>query len=186
MQMIHRLAFVATLLVPAVALAAPAASKAKLSDADVRVLAHTHAVDQATIEMSKLAQKNGGTAVKSFGDTLGKAEVNADKHVAEFAKTRGLSAIPDGTASPDDAAVQKAAQATVAHLSGLKGAAFDHEFLAAIAKEEANEVAGLAIEIKAAPDPVVKGMMTGMLAEREAQELAAITLESSTGSSKPR
>jgi len=69
----------ATLLIPALAMAAPPST--------AQVLGDLHQTNQHEIEMGKEAQKNGNTkAVKDFGKTLVKDHTDADKKAMALAK----------------------------------------------------------------------------------------------------
>lgn len=79
MNTLRSLGLFATLLTPAVALAAPPST--------AEVLGKLHRSDQHEIEMGKQAQKNGNSkAVKDFGKMLVKDHTDADKKGAALAK----------------------------------------------------------------------------------------------------
>jgi putative membrane protein len=155
-----RLAFIAAVLVPTVASADPAAAKAKLSDPDVAVLAHVHAVNQTEIAMGKLAQKNGGKDVQKYGKELVTDHTAADKDTTKLAKDHGISKIPADAAA--DPAEQKAMIDEMAKLNGLKGDAFDAEFLTAMSDAHAKELAKVEAAEKTVADQTVVGLLTGI------------------------
>src|SRR5438552_3774598 len=67
---------------------------AKLSDGDVKIIAHLHHVNQMELNLAKLAQKTGTARIKSFTDTLDSDHQSADKDLTAFAKSHKLATIP--------------------------------------------------------------------------------------------
>ena len=137
--------------VPLVGVAGPGLTKAptevfasKLSDLDIQVTAHQHAVDQQEIEMGKLAQKSGRAAVKKYGGTLVNDHTAADADLTAFAKKHGLT-IPDD--SSPSAAAKKDNEDMIAKLKTLGGADFDHEFLMMMVAGHEREVTKLEADI---------------------------------------
>lgn len=117
---------------------------AKLADTDLTVLEHQHHVDEMEISMGKLAQRNGGSAVKSFGETLVRDHSAADKESMAFAKKHNLAKIPaDVPKTDEEKADQKTAMENVTKLKKLKGAEFDREFANIMAMDHDKEIAKL-------------------------------------------
>src|SRR5215208_3381849 len=52
---------------------------AKLSDGDMKIVAHLHHVNQMEIDLGKLAQKSGTASVKSYAETLVSDHQSNDK-----------------------------------------------------------------------------------------------------------
>jgi putative membrane protein len=155
-----RLALITALLVPAIASADTAAGKTKLTDPDIAVLAHVHAVNQTEISMGKLAQKNGGKAVQKYGKELVDDHTKADKDTTKLAKDHGVSKLPDDTTgTPDD---NKMMVDEMAKLNGLKGDAFDSEFTQAMSDAHTKELAKAQAAAGSAADPTVKALLTGI------------------------
>jgi len=153
---IHRFALLAALSLPTLA----AADKpTKLSDADIATFAHVHAVNQMEIDMGNLAQKNGSTAVKKYGETLVKDHKSADKDLAALAKKEGLANIPNDIAEAD-VADHKAGMDAMTHLKTLKGVDFDKEFLPAMIDGHTKEVAKLDTAITATTDTAFSALLT--------------------------
>jgi putative membrane protein len=126
---------------------------AKPSDGDVKIMAHLHHVNQMEIDMGKLAQKTGTTAIKSYADTLVNDHQSNDKELTAFAKAHKLAMIP-ADKPETDADRQEAKEMTtqVAHLKTLKGAEFDKEFLNMMVAGHDKELAKIDVAIGGAND----------------------------------
>jgi len=177
---IRALAIVTALALPALAIAddqpkptdktnekttnAPAPVKgdkaAKLSDGDVKIVAHLHHVNQMEIEMGKLAQKTGTPAIKSYAETLVNDHQTNDKDLMAFTKQRRLATIPADKPETDaDRQDQKDMTTKMAHLKTLKGAEFDKEFLNMMVAGHDKELAKIDTSIGAASDPDLQTML---------------------------
>lgn len=166
---IKAIAFIAALATPVVASAdepktgttttTPDKTKAptkaeKLAAGDIEVLAHQHRVDMMEIEMGKLAQRNGGAAVKSFGKTLVVDHSAADKETVAFAKKHGLAKIPmDMAKTEEEKAERKTAMERTAKLKKLKGAEFDRELADIVAMDHDKEIAKITAAIAMVENP---------------------------------
>lgn len=170
--MIRALAIVTALALPTAALAqdkTPPADKtnekttdkapgapdktAKLSDGDVKIMAHLHHVNQMEIDMGKLAQKTGTAAIKSYAETLVNDHQSNDKELTAFAKAHKLAMIP--AEKPEtDADRQEAKEMTtqVAALKSLKGAELDKAFLNMMVAGHDKELAKIDVAIGGAAD----------------------------------
>ena len=103
---------------------------AKLSDGDIRTIAHLHHVNQMEITLAKDAQRQGTKAVKDYAATLITDHTAADKDLTAFAKAHQLTTIPADKPTTDaDRQDDKDMTQQMAHLKTLKGADFDKEFL---------------------------------------------------------
>jgi putative membrane protein len=132
----------------------------KLSDADAKVVAHLHHVNQMEIELGKLAQKTGTTAVKNYGATLVTDHQSADKDLTTFAKSHKLATIPADKPQTDaDKQDQKDMQSKMANLKNLKGAEFDREFLNMMATGHDKELANIDTAIGGATDPDLQTLL---------------------------
>lgn len=117
-------------------------TKAKLSDAEIQVLAHYHHLDQAEIDMGKMAQKLGGTrGVKDYGQMLVTDHGKNDKELLSFAKKNGVTIPKETPANEAEAKEMKDAQDQMAKLHTLKGADFDREFLSMMVQGHEKELA---------------------------------------------
>jgi putative membrane protein len=135
----------------------------KLSDADAKVVAHLHHVNQMEIELGKLAQKTGTTAVKNYGATLVTDHQSADKDLTAFAKSHKLATIPADKPQTDaDKQDQKDMQSKMANLKNLKGADFDREFLNMMATGHDKELANIDTAIGGATDPELQTLLKGV------------------------
>lgn len=160
-------AIIAALALPTLALAdnktpktdkAPAA--AKLSDGDVKIIAHLHHVNQMEIDLGKAARKMGTASVKGYSDMLENDHQNSDKEFTAFAKKHGLTTIPADKPETDaDTQEQKDMTTQVAHLKTLKGADFDKEFLNMMVTGHAKELVKIDVSISTAGDPDLQTML---------------------------
>jgi putative membrane protein len=124
---------------------APLVDASKLSDLDAQIIAHQHVVNMVEVDMGKLAQKNGGSAVKKFGTKLVVDHSKADKDEMVFAEKHGLKTIPDDTAMTD--ADKKEQSDMAAKLKGMTGPDFDHEFLNMMVGGHEREITKLEADI---------------------------------------
>lgn len=121
---------------------------AKLSDAELQIVAHVHHVNQMEIDMGKLAQKSGSTqGVKSYGQMLVKDHSQNDRDLTAFAKKHDAK-IPaekiDNDADKKEAQDQKDA---MMRLKNMKGADFDREFLRLMVDGHDKELAKIDTEV---------------------------------------
>lgn len=118
------------------------ATKEKLADMDLQVLAHVHHVNQMEINLGKMAQKSGSTqAVKSYGQMLERDHKSADKDLLSFAKKQGITIPMDKPKDEADMKDQKDSKEAVAHLKTLKGNDFDTAFLQMMVQDHEKELA---------------------------------------------
>jgi putative membrane protein len=133
---------------------------AKLSDGDVKIIAHLHHVDQVEIDLGKTAQKVATANVKSYGTTLEKDHQSTDKDLAAFAKKHGVSTIPaEKPETEADRQEQKDMTTQIAHLKTLKGADFDKEYLTMMVSDHDKEIARIDVSIGAASDPDLQTLL---------------------------
>jgi putative membrane protein len=133
---------------------------AKLSDGDVKIVAHLHHVNLMEIEMGKAAQKSGTAAIKSYADTLVTDHQTNDKELMAFTKQRRLAAIPADKPQTDaDRQDEKEMTTKMARLKTLKGAEFDKEFVNMMLAGHDKELAKIDVSIGAAADPDLQTML---------------------------
>jgi putative membrane protein len=126
---------------------------AKLSDGDVKLMAHLHHVNQMEVDMGKLAQKSGTAAIKSYAETLVNDHQSNDKDLTAFAKAHRVAMIPADKPETDaDRQDAKEMTTQTAHLKTLKGADFDKEFLNMMVAGHDKELAKIDVAIGAASD----------------------------------
>jgi putative membrane protein len=131
--------------------------QAKLSPADLAIVAHLHHVNQMEIDMGKMAQKQGTAAVKKYGDMLVTDHSTADKNLLAMAKARGITTIPeDKPATEADKQQHQKQMEKMAKLKTLKGADFDREFLPAMVEGHEGELTKTEPSIAMANDQEVK------------------------------
>lgn len=142
----------------AVLLGLPAVAMAgTLSELDTQMIAHQHAVDQTEIAMGKLAQTNGGVAVKKYGATLVKDHTQADKDMTALAKKKGIAKLPADTALSD--ADKKDQADMTAKLKAEKGAAFDRDFLDMMSMAHDREITKIDADIAVVTDADLKAAL---------------------------
>lgn len=158
---IHTLLLACALTIPAVAGAddpkpAPKigdVTKQKLGEAETRIVAHLHHVNQMEIQLAKIAQTNGTAAVKKYGQQLVTDHTAADKELAAFAKKRGLNKLPEEKADSDLAKSEmKKQMEDMANLKKLKNADFDREYLRMVVEGRDKELAATAGHQEASAD----------------------------------
>jgi len=138
----------------------PANKTAKLSDGDAKIVAHLHHVNQMEIDVGKVAQKSGTTAVKNYGATLVTDHQSADKDLAAFATSHKLATIPADKPQADaDKQEEKDMGSQMMKLKTLKGADFDREFLNMMAAGHEKELAKIDVAIGGATDPDLQTML---------------------------
>jgi putative membrane protein len=138
----------------------PTDKTAKLSDGDIKIVAHLHHVHQMEIDAGKTAQKTGTARVKSYAEILIADHQSADKDLTAFAKQHKLTTIPaDKPLSDADKQEQKDTQAKTAHMKALKGAAFDSEFLSMMETGHEKELAKVDTSIGSASDSDLQSML---------------------------
>ena len=133
---------------------------AKLSDDDVKIVAHLHHVNVMQIDLGKQAKVKGTAAVKSLGETLIKDHSTADKELAAMAKKKGIAKIPAAEpATEADKAEIKQHSESIAALKKLKGADFDREYLRMVVEDHEKELAKSDVFIASAQDADLKTMI---------------------------
>lgn len=165
------LAIATALAMPAVAMAAPPAAADKkvapareLTAAEVAILAHRHHVNVMEGEMGKLAQKNGGAAVKKYGAMLVKEHGDADKKAMALAKARKVTLTDHPTdAMPEEKAAHDQMMERMAKLKTLTGDAFDREFSPAMVEGHEKEFTRVSGEVGTVSDPDLKVLLENTL-----------------------
>jgi putative membrane protein len=132
----------------------------KLTEADTKVVAHLHHVNQMEIEMGKLAQKSGTAPVKRYGEMLVRDHSKSDKDVKAFAKKRGLAKIPAVKPETDAEKAEHAKMMTnMAGLKKLEGSDFDREYLRMMVEGHDGELAKTPTFVSTASDADLKTML---------------------------
>ena len=143
----------ATLLMPAVSLAAPSTAE---------VLGKLHRADQHEIEMGKEAEKSGNTkAVKDYGKMLVKDHSDADKKVTALAKKEKI----DLTANTPP---MKNEMATIP-----PGPTFDSKFAQSMLDDHKKDVAEISQARDTTDDQQLKKLLTGVVPVLEKHEQTA-------------
>jgi putative membrane protein len=149
---------------------------AKLTELDAQVIAHLHAVDRLEIDLGKLAQANGTAPVKTYGQMLVKDHTAFDAKVVAFAKTHGVTTIPDDESM---SAADKADMDTEkGKLEALKGAAFDQELLPMMASAHDKELTKADANIAVVTDRDLKTMLQALKPTLQKHADSARKLES--------
>ena len=139
------------------------AKKTKLTENELQVMAHYHAVNSLEIDLGKTAKKQAGSqAVKSYGEMLVKDHGEADKKLKELAKAHKQTIPAEKT--PTEAAKQEAAEMkkAVAALKKLKGADFDRRYLQMMVDGHDKEVANIDSKIADVQDTQLADMLRAM------------------------
>jgi putative membrane protein len=132
----------------------------KLSDADTKIVAHLHHVNQMEISMGQLAQKSGSAHVKDYASTLLTDHQSSDKDLTSFAKAHKVTAIPaDKPATDADRQDDKDAMTQMAHMKTLKGAEFDKAFLNMMIADHDKELTRIDVSISSATNPDLKSLL---------------------------
>lgn len=133
---------------------------AKLSDSDIKTIAHLHHVNQMEITVGKEAQRQGTAKVKDYASTLINDHQQADKDLTAFAKAHHLTTIPaDKPATDADRQDDKEMTQTMAHLKTLKGADFDKAYLNMMVSGHDKELTKIDVEMSSASDPDFKNLL---------------------------
>jgi putative membrane protein len=133
---------------------------AKLSDADIKVIAHLHHVNQMEITLGKDAQRQGTKTVKDYAGTLITDHTAADKDLTAFAKAHQLTTIPaDKPMTDAERQDDKDMTQTMAHLKTLKGADFDKAYLNMMVSGHDKELTKIDVAISSTSDPDLKSML---------------------------
>jgi len=133
---------------------------AKLSDADVKTIAHLHHVNQMEITLAKDAQRQGTKTVKDYAATLITDHQAVDKDLTAFAKAHQLTTIPADKPTTDaERQDDKEMTQAMAHLKGLKGADFDKAYLNMMVTGHDKELTRIDVAISATGDPDLKSIL---------------------------
>jgi putative membrane protein len=135
----------------------------KLSDSEIKTIAHLHHVNQMEIQLGQLAEKSGSAHVKDYAKTLVSDHQSADKDLTAFAKAHKLMAIPADKAATDaDRQDEKDMTTASAKLKTLKGAAFDKEYLNMMVSGHDKELTKIDVAISGASDADLKSLLQGV------------------------
>jgi putative membrane protein len=136
---------------------------AKLGDADNKIIAHLHHVNQMEIQLANLADKVGSPHVKDYAKTIVTDHQTADKDLTAFAKAHKVAAIPAEKPTTDaERQDDKDMTAAMARIKTLKGAEFDKEYLNMMVSGHDKELTKIDVSISSAGDPDLKSMLQGI------------------------
>lgn len=135
---------------------------AKLSEGDVKILAHLRHVNQMEIQLGKHAQKNGTQAIKGYAETLVQDHQSADKDLMAFAKQRRQAIPADKPQTDAERQEHKDMTQQMARLKTLKGAEFDREFLNMMVSGHDKELTKIDTSIGSASDPDLQTMLKSL------------------------
>lgn len=136
------------------------AKGAKLSDADIKIIAHLHHINQMEITLGKDAQRQGTAKVKDYANTMITDHQTADKDLTAFAKAHKLTTIPADKPTTDaERQDDKDMTQQMAHLKTLKGADFDKAYLTMMVSGHDKELTKIDVEISSASDPDFKNLL---------------------------
>lgn len=133
---------------------------AKLSDAEIKVIAHLHHVNQMEINLGQEAEKAGTARIRDYARMLVSEHQSADKDLTAFAKAHKLNTIPADKPTTDaERQDDKDTTTALAHLKTLKGADFDKEFLNIAVTSHDKELAKIDAEMSSVTDPDLKNIL---------------------------
>ena len=133
---------------------------AKLSDADIKIIAHLHHINQMEITLGKDAQRQGTAKVKDYANTMITDHQTADKDLTAFAKAHKLTTIPADKPTTDaERQDDKDMTQQMARLKTLKGADFDKTYLNMMVSGHDKELTKIDVEISSASDPDFKNLL---------------------------
>jgi putative membrane protein len=136
------------------------AKGAKLSDADIKIIAHLHHINQMEITLGKDAQRQGTAKVKDYANTMITDHQTADKDLTAFAKAHKLTTIPADKPTTDaERQDDKDMTQQMARLKTLKGADFDKTYLNMMVSGHDKELTKIDVEISSASDPDFKNLL---------------------------
>jgi len=133
---------------------------AKLSEADVKVIAHLHHVDQMEITLGKEAQRQGTKSVKDYASTLVTDHQTLDKDLTAFAKAHQLTTIPADKPTTDaERQDDKDMTQAMAQMKTLKGADFDKAYLNMMVSNHDKELTKIDVAMSSTSDPDLKSIL---------------------------
>ena len=136
---------------------------AKLSDADNKILAHVHHVNQMEIDLGKVALKSSSAQVKSYAQTIINDHQSADKDLMAMARNHKLAAIPAEKPENDaDRQDQKDMAMQATKLKSLKGSELDKEYLNMMVSGHEKELAKIDTSISSASDPDLQSFLKSL------------------------
>jgi putative membrane protein len=130
---------------------------AKLSDDEVKIVAHLHHVNVMEIDMGKDAKAKATAAVKRYGEMMIKDHTTADKELAAMAKKKGVAKIPAAQPMTEaEKAEMKKQHEDMMALKKMKGADYDKEYLRQMVDGHEKELAKSDVFISTAQDTDLK------------------------------
>ncbi|MDX2088747.1 MAG: DUF4142 domain-containing protein [Kofleriaceae bacterium] len=133
---------------------------AKLTPAEIKILAHQHMVNMMEVEMGMHAQKTAGAqVVKDYAKMLVADHQKADKDVMALAKKKGVNKMAKEPMTPEEKQVHEQSMAAMAKLKKLKGAAMDRMFLQLMVTDHARELANLDTSMAQVQDADLKMLL---------------------------
>ncbi len=138
----------------------PAGSDAKLSDAEIKTIAHLHHVNQMEITLAHEAQRQGTAKVKDYANMMITDHQQADKDLTAFSKAHHLTTIPADKPTTDaERQDDKDMTQAMAHLKTLKGADFDKAYLNMMVSGHDKELTRIDVAISSTSDPDLKSVL---------------------------
>jgi putative membrane protein len=136
---------------------------AKLSDGDIKTIAHLHHVNQMEITLGKEAQRQGSAKVKDYATTLVNDHQTVDKDLTAFAKTHHVTTIPADKPTTDaERQDDKDMTQQIARLKTLKGADFDKAYLNMMVSGHDKELTKIDVAISSTSDSDLKSLLQGV------------------------
>jgi len=160
---------------------APAAG----STADV--LSQIHETDEGEMKVGRLAERKGSTEnVRNYGRELAKDHSAADRKVVGLAKEEGIELAPAAGASVGVQKKENHNGAVAEMLANVNGNTFDRDFLEAMRKDHAEDIAKLTDVMNSTSDPKLKHLIAELLPKlKHHQEMAAKLLGQANAAAGP-
>lgn len=133
---------------------------AKLTPAEISILAHQHMVNMMEVEMGKHAQKNGGSqAVKDYAKMIVADHQKADQQVMALSKKKGINKMDKEPMTEEEKRQHDESMAAMAKLKKMKGAEMDRMFLQMMITDHQREIAKLDTSMAQVQDADLKMLL---------------------------
>ncbi len=160
----------------------------KLSDSELNVMAHVHAVNQLEIDAAKLAEKKGSTQpIKSYAKMIVKDHEQSDRDLNSLAKKHDQKIAKESATNEADQKEISDARSELDRMKNLKSADFDREFLQFMVDSHDKELAKIDSEVGQVQDPRLSQMIKDLkpVLQRHADEARNLQKSNAQASMNP-
>lgn len=158
---------------------------AKLTDAELQIMAHYRGDNVTEIDLGKLAMKRvPSQPVKEYGDMLFKHHSDFDAKLQALVKKTGQLIPQEKPETPAKAEALASTKKRVAELQKLNGAAFEREYLRLMIDNHTMAVAGVDGHVAEAKNPELAQMLRDVKPVLQTHLDRARELQPKTQSSK--